>query len=331
MGKDIWEKLSKPSRGGIDRYFLEERCPYTKRRAIKTKVLVWCGGICIFGFVFVVLLFGDPGEKQTATAAASPDYSTQAHQVSPINASTAVGAAGSGGSTPGSFAGGSAGVSSSVGFASGLGAGNMSARNRSANQVIRRGVHGNDPGSQLPMGFGLPAKLLNAVLSTDSATPVIAEITDDVLALGILSIPAQTRAIGNASYDDASRRIQLRFHTLVYPEGDQHPIQGLGMMLDGSAGLAGEYHSGETKRQLGRFLGNFIGGLADGMKDRQAQGQSGIPMEPGSIKNGILNGVALSGVDQARVFSEDLERAKPAMSLQSGQSFVIFLEKEYIP
>ena len=105
----------------------------------------------------------------------------------------------------------------------------------------------------------------------------------------------------------------------------------MGLMADGSAGLSGDYHSGEGKRQVGRFLGNFIGGLADGMKERSASGQSGISYEPGSIKNGVLNGITLSGADQAKSYSEDLSQSKPSMNLSSGHSFVIFLEKEYLP
>jgi type IV secretory pathway VirB10-like protein len=243
-------------------------------------------------------------------------------------------------------AGGNSGQAGEIGkgdkagsFGNSLGSGSVlhasgqaSGRTRTSNQVIRRGEGGNDPGSRLPMGYGVPARLLNAVLSTDSASPVVAEITQDVFASqSTLSIPAGSRVIGSASFDDSSKRIQLRFHTFVYPEGDQHGLQGIGLMRDGSAGIAGDYHSEDFKRQSGRFLGNLIGGIADGMKERQASGPMGIPMEAGSLKNGILNGIALSAQDQAKQYATGLEGAKPYMTLEAGQNFVIFLEREYLP
>lgn len=55
--------------------------------------------------------------------------------------------------------------------------------------------------------------------------------------------------------------------------------------------------------EVGRFLGNFVGGLADGMKERQVVDGVGWPLSLGSIKNvRILNGLAMSSVDQANRF-----------------------------
>lgn len=313
----------------IDKYFLEAACPYTKRRPIKIKTILWLAGGSFVAFIFGVIFLGNNPESKDVVASV-PDYTAR---TSPSALTSNDGIA-----MP--SASNSQGLSrQSTGFGSGLGigygggglGGGGSGRNRSANQVIRRGEGGNDPMSRLPMGYGVSVRLLNAILSTDSSTPVIAEVTEDVYAHGTLSIPASTRAIGNASYDDSSRRIQLRFHTFVYPDGDQHQVQAIGLMADGSAGLSGEYQSGETKRQIGRFLGNFIGGFADGMKERQAAGQSGLPYEPGSIRNGVLNGVTLSAADQGKSYSEGLGQTKPMMSLSANQSFILFLEKEYSP
>lgn len=309
----------------IDKYFLDRQCPYTKRRPFRMKTLYWSMGVSLGLFVFVVIFFGDGGQKQES-AASSPDYNTRPSALANQAGSPAMESPGSS-SRSGSFSSSSSGV----GYAGGGLGGSGSGRTRTANQVIRRGQGGNDPGSQLPMGYGIPVKLLNAVLSTNSATPVVAEITEDVLAHGSLSIPATSRAIGNATYDEASHRIQLRFHTFVYPEGDQHTVQAIGLMSDGSAGVAGDYHSGTAKRQIGRFLGNFIGGLADGMKERQQSGMYGGAFEPGSIRNGILNGVTLSAEDQGKSLSEDLSQTKPTMSLPAGQPLILFLEREYLP
>ena len=313
----------------IDRYFLGEMNAYSKRRPINLITVAWIVGVCAALFVFGAIYFGTEAEKKDH--AAVPDFSV--HTTSPVSLVNQGVALGQGDAkTKGNtavFPGGGAGTSeTSLGIGKVIGG---AFARHSANQVIRRSAGGGDPGSQLPMGQVIAVKLVNSILSTDAATPVIAEVIDDIYAHNILSIPAGSRVIGAAQYDEKSRRILLRFNTFVYPDGDQHSVQALGMMADGSAGLEGDYHSGESNRQIGRFLGHFASGMADGMKERQASGQFGMAYEPGSLKNGVLNGVALSAEDQAKATTEDLNSTKPIMTLASGQPFVLFLEREYIP
>lgn len=301
----------------IAHYFLEEEDPYSKRIGIRTKPLRWILGLTAGAFLLAILIFGGGPERPIKTEGAAP-LPTSQPQASLANQGVALG-------QPGSPL--QSGRSYSYGGMGGI----ASTRSRSANQVIRRGAGGNDPGATLPLGTGIPVRLINAILSTDSASPVVAEVTDDVSAHGMVSVPAGARAIGSAQYDSSSQRIQLRFNTFVYPEGDQHSVQAMGMMPDGSAGLAGDYHSGEGSRQAGRLLSRLVSGVADGMKNRQTGGPFGLSYEPGSVKNGILNGIALSAEDQATAFSENLSGAKPTMTLPSGQTFILFLEREYIP
>lgn len=307
----------------IDKYFLEEVQPYSKKRKVNMKSLLTLALVSLSIFVISVLFFPSRKEKPESTGASFPQ--TPAGGVSPLNDGVAVGG-GTRQAKPGTF-----GEASTVGSASGVMAGGMSGRSRSSNQVIRRGANGNDPSAQIPMGQGVPARLVNAIHSTNTNSPVVAEITHDVFAHGVVSIPATTRAIGTGRYDEPSHRIQLQFHTLVYPDGDQHPLQGIGMMVDGSAGLEGDYHSGEAKRQFGRFLGHFISGMADGLKDRQAGGPLGMSYAPGSLKNGILTGVTQSAEEESRDISQDLTQTRAYMTLPAGLPFVLYFEREFTP
>lgn len=305
----------------IDHYFLEQQNPYSKRRPVRMKVLTSVLGGVLVVFVLGVIFWGGTDEK--TERAGKPDFGNLADAtVLQSTSGTAIGQSENSRVGATSF-------SNLYGF--GSSARGASSQSRSANQVIRRGEGGNDPTSALPLGSTIPVRLVNAILSTNSASPVIAEVTQDVYVHGYLSVPAGTRAIGGAHFDEASRRIQLRFQNLVYPEGDQHQIQAAGMMPDGSAGVAGELHSGEEKRQFGRILGSLVGGVADGMIERQTGGALGIPYEPGSIKNGILSGVTRTAQDQTKEWAEDLGRTKPYMTLQAGEPLVLFLEKEYVP
>lgn len=308
---------------GVDKYFLEESQPYTKRRPIKVRNVAWAAAVFVLLFFGVTIFLGpDPHEGQDAFQGG--------HNLAE-KAGNAVSYGPSGSNNPqdqGNPFGGFQGLEGS-GYKPSSGSGN--ARNRSAAQVIRRGANGNDPGSQLPMGSTLPVKLINAIRSGDSGAPVIAEVTQDIVVHGTTSIPATTRVIGQASYMEGDSRMQVRFHTFVYPEGDQHPVQGIAMMADGSPGLEGDEHSGVAKRQFGLFLGNFIGGMAQGMKERTSSGQIGLPYEVGSLKNGVLSGVALSAEDQTKSISDSLSQTKPFMTLPAGQGFILFLEQAYMP
>jgi hypothetical protein len=313
----------------IEPYFLERETPYSKRRPLKLKSLYWTGAIGTILFMIGVIFFGGKAQRKEANPT-QPNYSIRPNLSSNNNAA----GAGSINANPGSpFQSEYSGRSPNMGHSMGGGFG--APRNRSANQVIRRGEGGTDPSGKLPLGFGILVKLLNTVLSTDNGTPIIAEVGEDVFPQGGtgngVSIPSSTRVIGNASYDDASHRIQVRFHTLVYPEGEQHGVQGMGLMQDGSAGLSGDYHSGEGTRQIGKFLGNFLGGFANGMKDRTTGGFAGIPYEPGSVKNGVLNGIGQSLSDDSKDFSTNLSQAKPTMTLPAGLQFILYLEHEYMP
>jgi type IV secretory pathway VirB10-like protein len=204
------------------------------------------------------------------------------------------------------------------------------AKNHNANQVIPRGANGSNPDSDLPTGYGIAVKLVNSIQSGEASTPVIAEVLEDVTSQSDLAIPKGTRVIGQASVDDSARRIQVHFQTLVYPEGEQHSVQGLALMPDGSAGLTGDYHSGSGVRQFGRFLGTFIGGMAQGMTEKQSAGLMGA-YDVGSVKNGLLTGVSQSATDQTRMLTDDLSNTKPTMTLPSGQNFILYLEKGYQP
>jgi hypothetical protein len=204
-------------------------------------------------------------------------------------------------------------------------------RSRSAAQVIRRGAGGNDPGAKIPIGSLIGVRLVNTVRSTNTASPVIAQVLQDVTNDNGISIPANTKVIGTATFDDSSRRIQMRFSMLVYEDGSQHGIQATAMMQDGSSGIDGDYRSGRSEQQIGRFIGNFVGGLADGLRNQSTPGMFGGVTQEGSIKNGLLNGVALSAQDQAKAYSDDLSNTRPNMTIDAGTAFYLFLDKEYLP
>ncbi len=290
----------------IDKYFLEEMCPFTQRRKVKWKSVKLVGfGTLALG-IFALLAFSPSAQKNEVA---------EAHQSSGSNTKSE--------STTQQSRGGDDPFSSGRGSYSG----SKGSRQYSASQVVKRG-EGNG-GDKLPMGSTIPAKLTNTVLSSDSNSPVIAEIADEIYWKNGIMIPSGTKAIGQGALDDTTERLQVRFHTLVFPEGDQHSLSALALLGDGSSGLAGDFHSRTFPKQAGRFFGTFVGGLAQGLKDKDSRGQAGIVFEPGSLKNGLLNGVATSSLDQANYLAQDTERLKPYLEVPGGTTFLLYLEHNY--
>jgi hypothetical protein len=302
-------------------YFVEEASPFSKKLKFKTANIKRVGFGVVALLIVGLLFWGeDPRQK--------PQVVVPTFQVQDVGNPQ-----GQFKTKPpdqmGHFASTITGGVGGIGY--GISRAGAPSRNHNANQVVRRGANGTDPDSQLPMGFAVPVKLVNAIYSGNTGSPVVAEVIDDVSGHTGVSIPAGTRVIGEANFDESSERIKVRFHTFVYPEGDQHGVQGLGLMGDGSSGLDGDYHSGNGTRQLGRFMGTFIGGLAQGMVTMQSGGPFASPVQEGSVRNGLLNGVALSAQDQTKMITDQLSQAKPSMSLPAGTQFLLYLEKEYSP
>jgi hypothetical protein len=316
----------------IRRSFLEDaKFKEETRTKFNMTNILWFFGFVLSVVIFLIFAFV-PAETERAVsdggAVSIPDYSK------PMTGNV------SEQERPNLKANGRSSFDSGGGIGYGAGAGGygdlynrggQQSRTRNANQVIKRGQGGNDPGSQFPMGTLIEARLITGARSVNTASPVMALIPQEITTDAGASIPAGTKAIGTASFDEGARRLQLKFSTLVYDDGSQHGIQAIAMMGDGLAGIPGDYNSGQSNRQIGSFIGNFVGGLADGLKERTSGGAFNGTLEPGSIKNGILNGVALSAQDQAKFYSEDLTSTRPSMSAPPGASFYLFLEKEYLP
>jgi hypothetical protein len=305
----------------VDKYFLEERCPYSQKRKLKSKNLKIVFGTLLGAALLFVLIFGSQAEQAVEK---SETVSVKSADV-PTPGGLSGGSTDGGISVGGSFGAGSIGI----GLGGGMSAAATSPRQYGASQIVRGGEGGN--GFGLPMGSTITARLINTLLSSDSAQPVIAEVVEDAVWRNSVLIPTGARAVGTASFDDAAKRLQLRFTTFIYPDGSQHPVQAMALLENGSSGIPGDYHSGATQKEVGRFLGNFVGGLTDGMKERQVGGQGGMAFEPGSLKNGILNGITVSGLDQAKSFSEGMQNVRPYLEVAGGTAFLLYFEKEYSP
>jgi hypothetical protein len=204
-----------------------------------------------------------------------------------------------------------------------------SLRQYSASQLI--GSDGTNPSGAdvLPLGSRILARLDDQLHSTETMTPAIATILDDGAdPNGSVVVPAGTKAFGQASFDNSTQRMQIRFHTLVFADGHQSPISAIALFSDGSAGLVGSYHSSSGMQQAGRFISQFISGLAGGMREKQVT-VGGQAFDKGTFKNGLLTGTADAASDQSRRIGQEMEGTKPYLEVPGGTEFQLFLDKEF--
>ena len=297
-------------------FFLKESNPYSKKRAINTAHVGIVLAVLVAGVLGVGAYFDARAEKEHAIKAAQ----LEAERNSKMSADAV--------QSSNSQASSNQGFLSTPSFLGPFKNGGSQARQHSATQIIKRGDSASDV---LPTGTLVRVKLVGQVESTDSQSPVTAVVIDDAKSPADFTvIPRGARLIGQGQLDASRERLQVRFSMIVYPEGEQFAISGLAAMTDGSSGIAGDFSSGSFKRHASQFVGDFVGGMADGLKDRTTGGsQIGIPFEPGSLKNGALNGVATSSLNYAKSTTEEMGQAGASITIPSGQEFVLYLEREF--
>lgn len=308
-------------KGQVANFFLNQKNPYSKKRTIK---LTHVGGVLGALTIFVMLLgnYYDnkakiEREKAEAAQQAAKSTSVSGYQSASMGTSSSGGLSGFSSILPG------------LGSSRQSSGGGGSQNRASASQIIARGTSSSDA---LPIGSKLQVKLSGRVESADANSPVTAVLLQNAMSpVGALVIPKGTTLIGQGQIDPGRERLQVRFHTMVWPEGQQFGFSASAMMADGSSGLTGDYSSGQIKRHMGQFFGSFIGGVAQGLKDKTPGGQFGTPLEPGNLKNGALNGVAQASLDYAKSSTEQMNQSNSSITVNDGATFLLYLEKEFHP
>jgi len=102
----------------------------------------------------------------------------------------------------------------------------------------------------LPTGYSFEAVIKTAVYSFNMEPPCVAEIEFDQVYLDKIMIPRGSKIIGYASLYHTSNRVNLVFHTIVFPDGSEIKFNGMALHTDGSAGIPGKLTSMNQKLPL---------------------------------------------------------------------------------
>lgn len=110
-------------------------------------------------------------------------------------------------------------------------------------------------------GFMFDAVLETAIFSFNLATPVIAETEYDIVFLDKVIIPKKSKIIGYADVIKTIDRVNVFFHTIVFPDGSEIKFTGMALHTDGSAGIPGKVKK-HRERIPARILLGTLGTVA---------------------------------------------------------------------
>ena len=137
-------------------------------------------------------------------------------------------------------------------------------------------------GVYAPAGRLLRARLVNAVDSANTDTPIIALVTDDLWHDGQCVIPTGAELHGKASVNRLRERITSSgAWTVVWQSGEELVIEGIALdreeypassswgITDGSAGLRGLILRSDSLAEIKLFVATFIAGAAAGLQEQR--------------------------------------------------------------
>ncbi|MDH4467984.1 MAG: TrbI/VirB10 family protein [Bacteriovoracaceae bacterium] len=201
--------------------------------------------------------------------------------------------------------------------------GTANANNRNSSMIIPR--TGNNSKTQLSPGTKFLVRLTEKIIVANQGMPVIGFIPKDVAPDGDLAIPQGSKLIGDITFDDSSERAQVNWRSIIFPDGRERPLSGLGVGRDGQLGVEGNVKSTSVKNAVGKTLTRFIGAYAEGSMNR---GQFGA--NPGGSDNGMKNAIAETARDQANSYAEYMSAEKKWIELEMGAEFYTILNQPFL-
>lgn len=119
-------------------------------------------------------------------------------------------------------------------------------------------------------GVKIKAHLANAVFSFNVSSPVIAVSDEEINTNTDIPIPKGTQFIGEASVIKSRDRVNIRFSTMVFPDGKEYKIRAMALSLDGSGGVTGRVDKDFDKSILKATGKTLLAGasLVVGSRDR---------------------------------------------------------------
>ncbi len=109
----------------------------------------------------------------------------------------------------------------------------------------------------VPTGSKIKAHLANAIFSFNVTSPAVAVVDEDFMKGEEVIIPKGTQFIGDAAVLKSQDRINVRFLTMVLPDGKEKRVSAMALSLDGSGGIKGKVDK-QTDKSIFKALGETV-------------------------------------------------------------------------
>ena len=145
------------------------------------------------------------------------------------------------------------------------------------------------------------ARLLNAVISGNLSSPILAETTRDS------TLPKGTRLFCKG--EEKKNRIHI-VCKLIIIEGIEYPVNAQLLNLDGSAGLRGKIHTGDDEKIAGILSASILERMTDS-----------------------LSKIVIKGRDEiaSLIRKKSQENQKTTIHIESGTGVLIYFNKRFRP
>jgi len=114
----------------------------------------------------------------------------------------------------------------------------------------------------LPSGTKIPARLSNRIFSFNVAAPVIAQVLQDYKWQEKVVIPKGSKFLGEASVLKSLDRINVKFETLIFPDGREMRVRAMALSEDGSGGIKGKVDKHRDMKTLKAIGETLLGGAS---------------------------------------------------------------------
>lgn len=155
--------------------------------------------------------------------------------------------------------------------------------------------------------------LLNTIVSTNQATPVIVKAN---LQQGL---PFNTRFSCQATTQ--SKRVFCICNKLITSQ-KEIPIQAQLLNVDGSSGLVGVYEDGKEELVAGAIISDFSQGMLSAAQNRIATPFGAI--QDSLLKNQLLQGAINSANTTSQVLMEEMKTTVPVITIKAGTEVLIY-------
>lgn len=299
------EKVTR-DRFHLKEFFLKKPVPFSQKRDIKWSVVrnVLLGNL---GIAILVILFMPSKSPQIAfrdDKISRPD--DKALKPSKLDSS---------------MPSGLRGYRSAMGNLNG-GPTRETSRARQAAMIISRS--GLDATTQLPPGSRLKVRLIERVVVSNQAFPVIGVVVQDADQGGVLAVPKGAKIFGEVAFDPDLKRGQIIWKAIRFGSARMRALEAISTGLDGQAGVEGVVHSNATMNMVGQTMTRLVGAYAEGSMERTAFFGS-----PGGRENGMKNAVSATAKDHADRIADDMKKEKVWLELKPDNDFYVLLTQSF--